>query len=137
MKECFGLNPDYKNRWPEFNVFENWNVRQRNLLISENTNCCHGHCGMTLQLYTLVTKLLVSWVQYHCTWLQLLWYGRWKNVLSAAKRGISSCKINFCDSDKLKKSVNFNVITENNTIDTACSHNFTSFFYNTKPTTTK
>jgi len=77
MKVCIGLNPDYKNICPEFNLFKHWNVRQRNFLISENPHCCHEHCGMTLQLYTVVIKLLVSWVKYHCTWLQLLWYGLW------------------------------------------------------------
>jgi len=26
---------------PELNVFEHWNVRQKNMRMSENTNCFH------------------------------------------------------------------------------------------------
>jgi len=53
------VRSDYRNRCRELNVFVHWNVRQKNVRISEHKNHIHVHCGMSLQLVTVVTKILV------------------------------------------------------------------------------
>jgi hypothetical protein len=55
-------------------IFEHWNVRQKNVRISEDTNCFCEHCGLPFQVVTLVTKLLDGLAECHCTCLRLLWY---------------------------------------------------------------
>jgi hypothetical protein len=54
------VHSDYRNRCREINVFEHLNVRQKYVRVSEHKNYNHVHCGISLQLFTVVTKLLVS-----------------------------------------------------------------------------
>ena len=39
--------------------FEYWNVKQKNYLIYQHTKYIHEHHGMSLQVFILVTKILV------------------------------------------------------------------------------
>jgi hypothetical protein len=59
--EC-SVRSDYRNRCRELIVFENWKVRQMNVRISEHKYYSYIHelSGMSLQLVTVVTKLLVN-----------------------------------------------------------------------------
>jgi hypothetical protein len=53
------VRSDNKNKCRETVSFENRNVKQRNVNITE-LDYIYEHCVMLLQVFTVVTKLLVS-----------------------------------------------------------------------------
>jgi len=60
-----------KNRYREFKSFD-MIFTTENLRLLENTDCICEHSGMSLQIVTVVAKLLVNLALYHCRWLQVV-----------------------------------------------------------------